>query len=98
MLLVILTFVTYIYFQRKRNRFYLEQAASELQSVADTFCLGSASRCNSVRLPNATLCSLMTNALAAPKTPALCSQGSTIPHIIHQSWKQPILPDQFFMW
>ncbi|KAG7673905.1 putative Inositol phosphoceramide mannosyltransferase 3 [Nannochloris sp. 'desiccata'] len=55
-------------------------------------------QCNAVHLPNATVCALLSSALQSSSTVPLCSGGSSIPHIIHQSWKKNELPIHFFTW
>lgn len=94
--LLALLALAWFYIGRNRNSAYLRQTSSDA-AIAETFCLGSISRCNSVRLDNATVCVLLHNALQSPSAP-ICSGGSSIPHIIHQSWKEKKLPNHFSMW
>jgi len=63
------------------------------------FCLGSMQRCNNVGLPNDVLCRLLDDAINSNYTGDVCATGGTsIPHIIHQSYKSADLPLNFATW
>lgn len=65
----------------------------------NAFCLGSMQRCNSVGLPADTLCRLLTDVINSNYTADVCATGGTsIPHIIHQSYKSTALPENFATW
>ena len=64
----------------------------------NAFCLGAMSRCNNVGLSEISLCRILHDTLNSNYTGDVCSTGTSIPHIIHQSWKQAALPENFATW
>ena len=64
----------------------------------DVFCLGAVSRCNRVGIDDANVCRLLSDVLKSNYTGDVCSNGSSIPHTIHQSWKHAGLPENFATW
>ncbi len=71
---------------------------------ANAFCRASVSRCNKVWIPDEKLCRLLTDVLNSNYTEEVCStnensSGASIPHLIHQSWKEREgLPLNFKTW
>jgi hypothetical protein len=65
------------------------------------FCLNTVARCNHLNLPDANVCRLLSDVLKSNYTGDTCSNpsSSSIPHILHQSWKQSEgLPPDFATW
>jgi hypothetical protein len=65
----------------------------------NAFCLGGMQRCNAVGLPDDVLCRILDEVIKSNHTSDVCATGGTsIPHIIHQSYKSEALPENFATW